>query len=55
VFVPGKFSVKVQPEILDFLGELHVIYMDGRAGHVSLRVVNVTWTDLDPLAFVLHF
>jgi hypothetical protein len=24
-------------------------------GHVSLRVVNVTWIDLDPLAFILHF
>jgi hypothetical protein len=22
-------------------------------GHVSFRVVNVTWIDLDPLAFVL--
>jgi hypothetical protein len=24
-------------------------------GHVSLRVVNVTWIELDPLAFILHF
>jgi hypothetical protein len=24
-------------------------------GLVSLRVVNVTWTDLDPLALILHF
>jgi hypothetical protein len=24
-------------------------------GHVSLRVVNVTWIDLNPLAFILHF
>jgi hypothetical protein len=24
-------------------------------GHVSLRVVNVTWIDLDLLAFILHF
>jgi hypothetical protein len=23
-------------------------------GQVSLRVGNVTWTDLDPLAFILH-
>jgi hypothetical protein len=23
--------------------------------HVSLRVVNVTWIDLDSLAFILHF
>jgi hypothetical protein len=24
-------------------------------GYISLRVVNVTWIDLDPLAFILHF
>jgi hypothetical protein len=24
-------------------------------GHISLRVVNVTWIDLDPLTFILHF
>jgi hypothetical protein len=24
-------------------------------GHISLCVVNVTWIDLDPLAFILHF
>jgi hypothetical protein len=24
-------------------------------GHVSLRIVNVTWIDLDSLAFILHF
>jgi hypothetical protein len=24
-------------------------------GHVSFRVVNVTWIDLHPLAFILHF
>jgi hypothetical protein len=24
-------------------------------GQVSLRVVNVMWTDLDSLAFILHF
>jgi hypothetical protein len=24
-------------------------------GHVSFRVVNVTWIDLDFLAFILHF
>jgi hypothetical protein len=55
--VPGKSPVKVQPEILDifFLGELHVVYMGGGRGHVSFRMVNVTWTDFDPLAFNLHF
>jgi hypothetical protein len=42
--------------VLDFfLGKLHVVYMDRGGGHVSLRVVNVTWTDLEPLTFVLHF
>jgi hypothetical protein len=24
-------------------------------GHVAVCVVNVTWIDLDPLAFILHF
>jgi hypothetical protein len=24
-------------------------------GHISLRVVNVTWVDFDSLAFILHF
>jgi hypothetical protein len=24
-------------------------------GHTSLCVMNVTWTDLDPFAFILHF
>jgi hypothetical protein len=24
-------------------------------GHVSLRVVNVTWINLDSLSFILHF
>jgi hypothetical protein len=36
-----------------FWEELHTVYM-GR-GHVSLRVVNVTWIDLDSMAFILHF
>jgi hypothetical protein len=44
VFVPGKPSVKVQPEITDIiLGELYVVYVN---------VVNVTWTNLDSLAFI---
>jgi hypothetical protein len=25
------------------------------AGHISLRVVNVTWIDLEPIVFILHF
>jgi hypothetical protein len=29
------------------------VYTD--RGHVSLRAVYVTWTDLDPLASILHF
>jgi hypothetical protein len=36
------------------LGELHIVYMD-RGGQVSLPVVNVTWIDLDSLAFIFHF
>jgi hypothetical protein len=39
VLVPGKSPVKVQPEIF----------------YISLHVVNVTFTDLDLLAFILHF
>jgi hypothetical protein len=32
------------------------MYPEGRGGGtVSLHVMNVTWTDLDPLAFILHF
>jgi hypothetical protein len=55
VFVPGKSPAKVQAEILDifFLGNLYVVYMDW--GHVSLPVLNITWTNLDSLAFILHF
>jgi hypothetical protein len=49
--VPGKSPVKVQLEVLVFfLGELHVVYME----HVFL-MVNVTWTDFDSLAFIVHF
>jgi hypothetical protein len=51
----GESPAKVQPEILDiFLGELHIVYIDW-GGHVSLRETNVTWVDLDSLAFILHF
>jgi hypothetical protein len=53
VFASGKSPVKVQPKTLEiFLGELYIVYM-GRE-HVSLRVVNVTWTEFDPLAFILY-
>jgi hypothetical protein len=31
------------------------MYREGRGGDVSLHVMNVTWTDLDSLAFILHF
>jgi hypothetical protein len=51
--VPGNPPFKVQPEILDILGELIVVYMDWE--HIYLCVVNVTWTDLDSLAFILQF
>jgi hypothetical protein len=50
--VPGRSPVKVQPEILGifFLGEMHVVYVDR-----GTRVMNVTWIEFDPLAFILHF
>jgi hypothetical protein len=53
VSVPGKSPVKVY-KVLDIflLGKLHIVYID--RGAVSLRVVNVTWIDLDSLAFILH-
>jgi hypothetical protein len=55
VFVPGKSPVEVQPEILDILfsRELYIVYLDW--GHISVHVVDVTWINLDPLAFILHF
>jgi hypothetical protein len=59
VFVPGKSPAKMQFKILDifFLEEFHIVHMDGKGGgvHVSLRVVNVTWIDLDSFAFIFHF
>jgi hypothetical protein len=52
-FAPGKSPVEVQPEILDILlRKVYTVYMDW--GRFSLRVVNVTWTDLHSLAFILH-
>jgi hypothetical protein len=47
VFAPGKSPVKVQPEALDIssLGEKHI----------SLPVMNLTWTELHSFAFILHF
>jgi hypothetical protein len=48
------YLVDVQPEILGILLEnVYVVYMAG--GKVSLRVVNVTWTDLNSLAFIHRF
>jgi hypothetical protein len=32
-----------------------IIWTGGWGGHISLRVVNVTWSDLDALAFILNF
>jgi hypothetical protein len=48
VFVSGKSPVKIF-----FLGRCILFIWIG--GHISLRVVNVTWIDLDSLAFILHF
>jgi hypothetical protein len=49
-FVPGKSPVKVQPEILDSSwGNCTLFIWTGR--HASLGMVNVTFSDLEPLAF----
>jgi hypothetical protein len=54
VFAQGKYPVKAQPEILDnLLRKIYFIYMEWEAG--SLYVVNVTWTDLYTLGFILNF
>jgi hypothetical protein len=57
MFAPGKSPVKVQPDVLDipFLEYLYVVYMEWEGGGVSLQVVNVTRTNLDQLASILHF
>jgi hypothetical protein len=34
------------------LRNVYVVYVDRR--QVSLRVINVVWTDLDSLTFILH-
>jgi hypothetical protein len=52
---PSESPIKCSPKIrvLDiFLGELELFIWIG--GHICLRVVNVTWTELEPLAFILH-
>jgi hypothetical protein len=53
MFMPAKSSVKVEPEVFDFvrLRELHIVDMDRWAG----LVVKMTWDDLLSLAFILHF
>jgi hypothetical protein len=53
VFVPGESPVEVQSETFDILlRKVYAVYVDW--GQVSLRVLNVAWTDLDSLAFILH-
>jgi hypothetical protein len=54
VFAPDKSPVEFHSEILDILllRKVYAFYVDW--GQSSLRVVNVTWTDLDSLAFVLN-
>lgn len=49
MFVPGKSPVKVKLKILSFfiLRKLYIGYMGWR--HVSLHVVTMMWTNLDPL------
>jgi hypothetical protein len=54
VFVPGKSPAKVHLKILDIIfGELRVVCMDRGARFSSCGECYVT--DLDSLAFVLHF
>jgi hypothetical protein len=55
VFVPGKSPVKVQPEVLDILAELHIVCMGGGGGAHFKSVGEFYWTELDPLPFILHF
>jgi hypothetical protein len=57
VFVPGKSPVQAQSEILDILifRKLKIVYAEWRGGgRIPLRVVIVTWIDLDPFAFNLN-
>jgi hypothetical protein len=43
----------MQPEILDILlRKTYVVYVDW--GQASLRAVNLTWTDLYSLAFIIN-
>jgi hypothetical protein len=55
--VPGDLEDKQRLLDIIFSGELHIVHMDwgGGGGHISLRVVNVTWISLDSLAVILHF
>jgi hypothetical protein len=50
VFVPGESRYLTS----SFSGSYTLFICTG-GGHVSFRVVNVTWIDLHPLAFILHF
>jgi hypothetical protein len=43
------------PSYFIFSGELHIVYINRGDDDVSFCAVNVTWIDLDPLAFILHF
>jgi hypothetical protein len=45
---------RCSPRYFTFSWESWTLFM-WTEGHVSLRVGNVTWTDLHPLAFILHF
>jgi hypothetical protein len=54
VFGPGKSPVKVQPEILDsfLLRKVYIDHVDCWAGLSSCG--DVSWADLDLLAFILN-
>jgi hypothetical protein len=53
-FAPSKSPVMVQPKVLHIflLRKLYVAYLD--CGQASLRVMVVTWIDLNSLAFLLN-
>jgi hypothetical protein len=55
VFAPVQSPIEVLPEILGIflMRKMYIIYMD--LGQISLHVVNVTWTDMNSLAFINHF
>jgi hypothetical protein len=54
VFMPGKSSVEVEPEIFHVIGLGSLTSLIRTGGQVALRVVMVTWVDLVSLTFIPH-